>query len=485
MMTHGEAMAIYQAGAQTVVRVLLEMDARLCDWEQRAEELQSQVRHLKDQLAQNSRNRGKPPSTDGFHPPAPKSLREKSVRPSGGQPGHAGQTLVRVEKPDHTKVHRVEECEQCRRSLADQKPDRVEKRQVHDLPPLRMIVTEHQAEIKRCPCGHLNQAAFPEGVNAPVQYGPGVKASAVYLNNYQFLPYDRTCELLGDLFDGPMSEGTLANIIHECHTRLKQPVEQIKEQITQAAVAHFDESGSRVEKKLWWLHTASTATATYYDIHPKRGAKALDEIGILPEFTGRAIHDFWKPYFGYECTHGLCNAHHLRELIFVHEQHRQDWADAMIDCLLDIKAAVAQARPTADRLTEAQLLAFEARDQSLLDQGYAQNPLSPAPAGKKRGRRKKTKPRNLLERIDEHRREALAFMYDFNVPFDNNLAERDIRMMKVQQKISGQFRSEAGAKAFCRIRSYLSTARKNAMGAMDALARAFTGNPFVPNANTT
>ncbi|MEK7730578.1 MAG: IS66 family transposase, partial [Planctomycetota bacterium] len=419
------------------------------------------------------------------HKPAPKSLRGKSTRPSGGQPGHAGQTLTMAEKPDYIEPHRVERCERCGRSLADHPLDGVEKRQIHDLPPMRLIVTEHQVERKRCPCGHLNKAAFPEGVNAPVQYGPGLKAMAVYLKNYQFLPYERTCELLADLFNCGISEGTLANIIGECHERLEQPVQQIKERIAQARVAHFDESGSRVEGKLWWLHAASTPNATYYEIHPKRGSEALDAIGILPDFLGRAIHDFWHPYFGYGCAHGLCNAHHLRELIFVHEQHHQDWADAMIDCLLDIKEAVSRARPTANHLTEDQLQAFKARYQDILDQGYTQNPLSPAPAGKKRGRRKKTKPRNLLERLDLHRQEALAFMYDFNVPFDNNLSERDIRMMKVQQKISGLFRSEEGAKAFCRIRSYISTARKNTIGALDAIARVFTGDPFVSGFDTS
>jgi len=494
MLTREEALAIYHAGPETVVRVLLAMDARIHALEQQVRELtvrldasEQRVKLLEDQLAKNSRNSSKPPSTDGFEKPAPKSLREKSARPSGGQPGHAGKTLAMVEKPDRIEPHRVERCECCGRSLAACRPDGIEKRQVHDLPPLRLIVTEHQAEIKFCACGHTNKAAFPEGVNAPVQYGSGVKTGAVYLKNYQFLPYERTCELLDDFFGCPMSEGTLANLIGECHARLEQPVQQIKEQIAQAPVAQFDESGSRVEKKLWWLHAASTANATYYDIHPKRGTQALEAIGILPDFLGRAIHDFWKPYFGYECAHGLCNAHHLRELIFVHEQYQQDWANTMIDCLLDIKAVVALAKPTTDHLTKARIRDFEARYQSILDDGYAANPLSasPAHAEKKRGRRKKTKPRNLLERLDEHRQEVLAFMYDFSVPFDNNLAERDIRMMKVQQKISGMFRSEAGAHAFCRIRSCISTARKNALGAMDAIARVFAGNPFVPIANTT
>ena len=314
-----------------------------------------------------------------------------------------------------------------------------------------------------------------------------MKAAAVYLKNYQFLPFERTCELLGDLFGCGISEGALANILAGCAQRLEDPLLSIKAHIEQASVAHFDESGSRVESKLWWLHSASTANATYYDIHRKRGSEAFDDIGILPDFSGRAIHDFWKPYFGYACLHGLCNAHHLRELIFVHEQHQQDWADHMIECLLDIKDAVDLAKQSTDHLPEKQIQAFEARYQQILDEGYAQNPLPPLPpsAKKKRGRRKKSKSRNLLERLDEHRKEALAFMYDFEVPFDNNLAERDIRMMKVQQKISGMFRTEEGAKAFCRIRSYISTARKNAVGAMDALTRLFSGNPFVPAFDTS
>ena len=480
MMTRQEAEAIYDAGKETVVRVLMMMDARIRALEER-------VQSLENQLAKNSRNSSKPPSSDGFKKPAPKSLRKKGKRKSGGQPGHTGHTLKMADKPDHSEVHRVKECEHCGRSLADQSADGVEKRQVHDLPPLRLIVTEHQAETKTCACGHLNKAAFPEGVNAPVQYGEGLKAAAVYLKNYQFLPYDRTCELLNDVFGCPMSEGTLANIIAQSHTLAADPVEKIKELIEQAAVAHFDETGSRVDGKLWWLHSASTAQATYYDIHRKRGSEAIDEIGILSDFLGRAIHDFWKPYFGYDCLHGLCNAHHLRELIFVHEQHQQDWADRMIDCLLDIKEAVEQAKEITDHLAADQIQAFEARYQQILDEGYAQNPLPPLPrnAKKKRGRRKKTKARNLLERLDEHRDEALAFMYDFNVPFDNNQAERDLRMMKVQQKISGMFRTEDGAKAFCRIRSYISTARKNAVGAMDALTRLFSGNPFVPAFDTS
>lgn len=494
MMMRQEAEAIYDAGKEAVVRVLLELSQKVdllsADFavlRTEGQVLRDRVQTLEEQLAKNSRNSSRPPSSDGFKKPSPKSLRKKGKRKSGGQPGHAGHTLKKAEKPDHIVVHSVEMCEHCRRSLMDQELGGVEKRQVHDLPQKRLIVTEHQAEIKRCSCGHINKAAFPNGVNAPTQYGDRVKAAAVYLKTYQHLPYERACELLADLLGCSLSEGTLANIISQCEDLAETPVAKIKEMITQAEVAHFDETGSRVETKLWWLHSASTENATYYDIHRKRGNEATDAIGILPDFIGRAIHDFWKPYFKYSCLHGLCNAHHLRELIFVHEQYHQEWADHMIECLLDIKDTVSHAKQTRDQLLKKQIRAFEELYQKILDEGYAQNPLNPRSlnANKKRGRRKKSKPRNLLERLDEHRSEALAFMYDFDVPFDNNQAERDIRMMKIQQKISGMFRTEEGAKAFCRIRSYISTARKNSVGAMDALTRLFSGNPFVPDFDTS
>jgi len=242
-MTRPEAEAIYDAGKETVVRVLLMMDARIHSLEQQVQSLTTRldlsdkrVRHLEEQLAKNSRNSSKPPSTDGFNKPSPKSLRRKGQRKSGGQPGHTGHTLKRVENPDHTQVHPVDECACCHRSLKDQKPQGVEKRQVHDLPPRRIIVTEHQSEIKMCDCGHLNKAAFPEGVNAPVQYGSGVKAAAVYLKNYQFLPFERTCELLSDLFGCGICEGALANILARCADSLKTPVLSIKEYIEQASL---------------------------------------------------------------------------------------------------------------------------------------------------------------------------------------------------------------------------------------------------------
>ena len=471
-LTHEEAMAVYRAGPEAVVLTLCALSRQL-------DELQGRVKELESQVAKNSRNSSKPPSSDGPKKPKPRSLRPKGERKAGGQNGHKGHTLQATEHPDHTTVHEVHECEECHRDISGEKAKGVEKRQVFDVPPPpRLESTEHQAEIKACPhCGHVNKATFPKGVNAPVQYGPRVKAIAVYLREYQLLPSQRTCELLRDLLRCELSEGTLANIIKSTSEILEEPVAQIAQQIASAQVAHFDETSCRVEGDRRWLHVSSTESLTYYEVHRKRGTLAMDDIGILPVFSGRAIHDHWKPYFTYECEHGLCNAHHLRELIFVHEQHGQNWAKEMIDCLLDIKGAVDKARGFSDHLPQKQLLEFEARYQEILDRGYAENPLPKPPKKKKRGRLKKSKPRNLLERLDEYRQETLAFMYDFNVPFDNNLGERDVRMTKVQQKISGTFRSEGGARSFCRIRSYISTARKKSIDAIDALRTAFIGEP--------
>ena len=393
-----------------------------------------------------------------------------------------------VEDPDHVKIHSVNECENCQCSLSGKEAHTLEKRQVFDIPPSKLEVTEHQVEIKECPaCGHINKAGFPEDVIAPVQYGPRIKATAVYLKGYQLLPSGRTAELFQDLFSCGLSEGTLDNIINDTSLRLENTIEQIKEQLQKTSLAHFDETGISLMGKRHWLHAASTESLTHYEFHAKRGTEAMDDIGILPNFHGRAIHDFWKPYLTYEnYSHGLCNAHHLRELTFLYEEQEENWAKNMIDCLLEIKTTVDAARNTRNGLVKEQLHKFEKRYQRILNKGYTVNSLENKPPGrKKRGRPKKSKARNLLERLDKHRKKALAFMYDFNVPFDNNLVERDVRMAKVQQKISGTFRSENGAKAFCRIRSYISTVRKNSIDVLEAIENIFKDSAFVSPLNVT
>ena len=483
-MTPEEALAIYHAGPETVVKVLLAFSADIEFLREQVETLQVQVKTLQDQIAKNSRNSSKPPSSDGFNKPAPRSLRKRGERKPGGQPGHPGQTLKQVKKPDHITVHPVEQCQHCGRSIADEPASDCKKRQVFDIPPLPKIeVTEHQAEIKKCPhCNHVNNAEFPEDVKAPVQYGSRLKALAVYLMDYQLLPYQRTREFFNDIFSQEISEGTLVNISNTCFDLLDDPVEQVRQQLITSPVVNFDETGTSLNGKKHWLHVAATKLLTFYQIHKKRGSEAIDVIGILPYFEGRAIHDFWKPYLSYDCRHGFCGSHLLRELIFLHEQQQQHWAKKMLDCLLKIKEAVDKSPPETICLSDTQPREFEELYSEIIDEGYAENPMleKKLTTRKKRGRPKKPKAINLLARFRDYKKEILAFMYDFTVPFDNNLAERDLRMMKTQQKISGTFRSINGADAFCRIRSYISTARKNSKNVIESIHNAFMGRPFIP-----
>lgn len=494
MITRQEAQAIYRAGEETVVRVLLEMDMRIHALERQVQDLtarldasEQRVRELEEQLAKDSHNSSKPPSSDGLAKPKPKSLRAPSGRPTGGQPGHPGHTLRMVEKPDRIVSHPVERCTGCGRSLAQQSPDRVERRQVFDLPEPKLEVTEHQGEVKTCPCGCVNRAAFPTEVAAPVQYGPRVKSVAVYLKEYQLVPFDRLSEIMRDLFAcESFSEGTLANFDADCSQRLEPVEAAIRNLAAASPVAGFDETGVRAVGRLHWLHTVSTQILTWYYAHKRRGCEAMDAAGILSRYRGCAVHDFWKSYFDYDCDHALCNSHLLRELTFLWEEQSQKWAKAMIDHLLAIKEGVATART-------AGLTALPAADQErflkgyerIVQAGYAHNPLAAAYNPKRRGRRKQSKARNLLDRFHDHPDSILAFMRDFAVPFDNNQSERDLRMMKLRQKISGTFRNFDALKNFCRIRGYVSTARKNGINALDALHRVFLGNPFIPAGNTS
>lgn len=470
-----EIHAAYEQGKEAVVEL----------FHRTVGQLAVRVQALEDRVSKNSRNSGKPPSSDGLNKPAPKSQRKRSGRKSGGQPGHKGHTLKAVAHPDHTQMHGVKQCRHCQASLEQVKASRIEKRQVVDLPPLKVEVTEHQAEIKCCPqCGEESKASFPKGVTQPVQYGPELKALAVYLNQYQMIPLERVSETFADVWGHSLAEGTILEA-GQCVAEQVTPInEAIKQHLTEKEdVVHFDETGTHINGKLNWFHSASTDKLTCYSVHAKRGHQATDAIGILPNLHGRAIHDGWKSYFRYEgLRHGLCNAHHLRELSFLQERYLQEWEGQLIDLLMEIKTFIDNVREAQSKLSKEQIADFERRYDEIITQGMQANPL-PEPVKdqpKKRGRTAKSPPRNLLERLNDHKEAVLAFMYDFKVPFDNNQAERDLRMMKVKMKVSGGFRSDQGAKMFCAVRSYLSTARKNGQRMLAVLRLALDGIPYCP-----
>jgi transposase len=319
------------------------------------------------------------------------------------------------------------------------------------------------------------------GLNGPIQYGSRIRASLIYLKDYALMPFQRGVELMHDLFGVPLSAGTLANIEQQCSAKLEATVGLIKEHVRGADVGHFDETGMKINGKLHWLHSASTAQGTYYFPHARRGTEAMEAMGILPGFSGVAVHDFWSSYLGYPCAHALCNAHLLRELTFVWEECHQRWAKRLIDRLLHWKQAVQRAaRKGKSGLSRWGILRIEQEYRRIVLRGLMANPPPPAQIGQpKRGRRKKSKPRNLLERLRDYSTEVLRFIYDFRVPFENNAAERDLRMMKVQQKISGTFRSLDGAIAFCRIRSYIATSRKMGLNVIESLGSVFSGTPLL------
>ena len=471
-MKREEILEVYEAGPEAVIKLVLSMSDQIL-------ELKERIKALEDRLLKNSSNSNKPPSSDW--PTKQRSLRGKSGKPCGGQKGHKGHNLKMVEVADSTTVHKVSTCSSCGSCLEDIAPAGYRKRQVFDLPPIKVEVTEHRAEQKICPhCGHKNEASFPEDVSQPTQYGPRIKAICTYLSQYQLLPYERTSELFSDLFGTSLAAATIVNTNRACFEALKSSEEKIKDKITASAVVHFDETGLYVDVSRWWLHVASTKNLTYYAANPKRGKAATDDIDILPNFNGTAVHDSWNTYFGYDCNHALCNVHHLRELKAVEEFSSQKWAIDMASLLLKIKKTVDIKKLVADKLEQDKINGFKKRYDRIIKAGLGQNPIAKVRDGtKKRGRIKQSKAKNLLDRLKEHWRETLAFMYDFSVPFDNSQAERDVRMMKVQQKISGTFRSVDGAKTFCRIRGYISTVRKNSFSVIDAIQAAFEGNPFI------
>jgi transposase len=460
-------------------RTIVQLQARIAEQDARIAELERQ-------LAASSRNSSKPPSADGLGKPAPKSLRGRSGRKPGGQAGHEGRTLRQVERPDEVVVHEPGACAGCGVDLpAGQRPAAVTRRQVFDIPKIAVRVVEHRLVSRRCGCGAVTAATGPAGVGAPVQYGPHAAAIAVYLCLGQHLPVERTAGLLADLFGTPMSAGTVAAWTHRAAAGLEPFTAAARTALADAEVVHVDETGLRVAGRLHWLHVACSALVTVLVCSPKRGKPAIDAVGVLPGFTGIAVHDAFAPYARYTtATHALCNAHLLRELIAVvdhHTAHPPDsdadgdgvpadwcWAAQVIDGLLALKAiADTGAQPDPDVVATHRRMIVSA---ALIGASTQDSPPGAV------GRRHRALARRIRRRLDDY----LRFTTDPRVPFDNNQAERDIRMAKIKQKVSGGMRTLAGAQDFAAMRSYLSTAAKHGRRPFDVLTELTSGNVWVP-----
>jgi len=452
----------------------------LAERDQVIAQLTARVAELEARLGKNSQNSSKPPSSDNpFVKPPPRSLRGKTGRRPGKQSGERGARLEPRPDPDQVVVHDPVSCAGCGSDLAAAPVVGDQRRQVFDLPPITLRVVEHHAQRRACVCGHLTTAPFPAHVSAPTCYGPGVAALGTYLIGRQHLPVARTAELMAEVLGAPVSTGWLASLLGSAADRLEGFTDTVREQVQAAPVAHFDETGARVAGKLWWVHVACTEGLTLYHRAKGRGKDSMNLGGVLPRFGGIGVHDGLNSYQGYEMGHGLCNAHHLRELAGVAETTAQDWPTQMADLLVEINQTVVAAKAQEKAALPARrLAAFRRRYRTLIDQGWAAHP-PPPPTGKQ-GRPKLGPAGSLVRRLDLHQDHVLRFAADFTVPFDNNQAERDIRMIRLQQKISGGWRTETGADAFLTVRSYLSSARKQGHGALDVLRDLFTGSPWIP-----
>ena len=448
-------------------------------------QLLQRVQTLEERQAKDSHNSHLPPSSDRLVR-QPRSLRKKSEKPSGGQAGHTGQSLRFSSAPDEVIVQAVDRGPQCQADLHAVKPEAIERRQVVDIPLPRVLVREYRSEQKQCPhCQHLTVAAFPEAVRAPIQYGATIGAIGVYLVQQHLVPLARTCEILEDLLGVSMSEGTLCSLIERCTQNLASVETHLKEALVQAEVIHQDETGLYVSSKRHWMHVTSTPTLTHYQVHASRGQEALEAIGILPRFTGISVHDGWGSSFLYACTHATCNVHLLRDLTYLAEEQGLWWAAKLKRLLLEMKEATDQRREQGRLwLDPLEVADWQARFLAILAEGDQAHPRAQAPPGH-RGRVKQSTARNLLDRVRTHQQAVWAFLEDLRVPFDNNLAERDLRMVKVQQKVSGCFRSWAGAQACARIRGYLSTLRKQGLPVLSALQATLLGHPLLPSFQET
>ena len=443
-------------------------------------QLQAEVRRLRDAAAQNSRNSSRPPSTDRPEQPQPKSLRKKSGRKPGGQPGHPGRTLAFSDTPKHIRIHPLLECE-CGEDLSHEPALDFQRRQVFDLPPLELECTEHRTEIKECPgCHRIVAAAFPADIQAPVQYGKNFRALLAYLHDAQEGASRRIGEMCAEMFGYAVSEATLQVARQEQHQALEPFENRLVEILPRQPVLHADETSVPINKTNHWLHVICTPLLTFFAIHLNRGKAAIEAIGIIPKFTGWLMHDFLSSYLGFEnCMHTFCKSHLMRELVFLFEQHQQSWAKDLYDLFLEMLQRVKDCKTRDAPLTLKEFRRWRSKYRKILKAGRQANPLTPQQCAKKRP--KQSKAQNLLDRLEGFDDGILAFLWDPDLPFTNNEAERAFRMMKVRLKISGCFRTLEGARRHARIRSYISTLRKQGLPVLEYLRHALDGRPFLPS----
>jgi len=468
-MTEQEARDIYHQGEEAVVAKLMEFDARL--------------KRLEEIIGMNSSNSSKPPSTDNKLKKAKKPTISKSKKKRGAQTGHKGNNLKIVATPDKIEELFATRCSCCNKPLDSTNSSKLEKRQLFDLPEIKIQVTQYQAHSIECSrCHTINKAEFPANINATTQYGDNLKSLVSYLNAYQMLPYERISETIEDLTSHKISIGTIYNFLNTHYDKLEKFETNIKPLLLKEDVINSDETGVNVKAKLHWIHVASSSVLTYYMLHQKRGRVAMDDMEIIPNYRGILVHDHWTPYNKYDnCNHSYCNAHILRELNGISEKDNLRWSQDMHALLVSMNNAVHKAKQSDKKqLSNAQIQKFIKNYGKITLSANNYYPPPDKTSKKMRGRPKQEKGKNLLDRLSKYQNEHLRFLSDFRVPFTNNLAERDLRMIKVKEKISGTFMSFKGGEIFCRIRSYISTLKKNNISVLQGLSNALAGRAYIP-----
>jgi transposase len=450
---------------------------------------------LTRRLDKGSKNSSSPPSADSPKHQAEatmtraerraetKAKRKGEVeRNRGKQPGAPGQNLSQRPDPDKIVDHEPTCCVSCGEDLAEAPAESIERRQVFDTPDPIILTTEHRSVRKRCPCGKLNAGAFPREATAPTSYGPNVRAAALYLLHGQHLSVERTAEAMSAMLGAPVSTGFVASLASEAAGGLSGFIEEIRRRLRHAALVHVDETSDQVRTDKWWFHVVSNELYTYLFASPTRGKAAPDEAGVLGVFGGVMVHDRLAMYFKYQkATHAICGSHLLRDLAAVGVGWDQGWANDMATLLTEMNNAAHEARANGKKtLSRRTLAGFSSRYDSLTAAGLAANP---QPAGRDRDSIERDG-YNLVAALIKLKMQATRFATDLDVPFSNNEAERALRMAKLHKKVSGCFQSDEGARSFATIRSYLATARKHNVGALDVLAQLFRGGAWMPPITT-